>query len=54
MRNYYEGYSETDILMRLIDNLRDDVISVKRDQDGMNGMIDRMITFVKRIELHTV
>lgn len=31
VRNFYEGDTETDILMRLVDNLREDVDLVKKE-----------------------
>ncbi|TNV81547.1 hypothetical protein FGO68_gene1047 [Halteria grandinella] len=54
VRNYYDGDSEIDILMRLIDNLREDVSLVKEEQQGMTESIEKVISFVKRIELLTV
>ncbi len=40
--------------MRLIDNLREDVNGVKEEQQGMTESIEKVINFVKRIELLTV
>lgn len=54
VRNYYEGDSEIDILMRLIDTLRDDISNLRTDQTQMTDNIEKVVNFVKRIELMTV
>ena len=50
VRNYYEGDSEIDILMRLIDNLRDDVNNIKTEQANVKENLSKIVTFINRIE----
>jgi type IV secretory pathway VirB9-like protein len=38
--------------MRVVDNLREDLIKVKENQKNLNENIAKVIGFVKRIELH--
>ena len=44
--------TELDLLMRVVDSLRDELVSVKGNQKTLNENIAKVIGFVKRIELH--
>jgi len=50
VRNYYDGDTDNDLLMRVID-LRDDVVILKIEQESMTEYLSKVITFVKMIEL---
>ncbi len=54
VKNYFDGDTDHDIVIRLIDNLRDEINKLKEDQAQTVGQIDKVIQFVKRIELMTV
>jgi hypothetical protein len=54
VRSYYEKETETDILMKLIDTLRQDVENVKSNQKLIGENIQKVITFMKNIDLHQV
>ena len=41
-----------DLLMRVVDTLREELVSVKENQKNLNENIAKVIGFVKRIELH--
>ncbi len=49
---YYDGETETDILMKLIDTLRYDIDAMKKNQASLNVQISKVIGFVKRIQLN--
>jgi hypothetical protein len=49
VRNYYEGDSEIDILMRLIDHLRDDVQLIQEDQTIIKENLVEVCGFIDRI-----
>ena len=53
MRNYYEGDSEIDILMRLIDNLREDVEDIKKEQHVVRDNLARVVAYIEKIEINT-
>ena len=38
--------------MRVVDTLREELVSVKENQKNLNENIAKVIAFVKRIELH--
>jgi hypothetical protein len=38
--------------MRVVDTLREELVSVKENQKNLNENIAKVIGFVKRIELH--
>ena len=46
---YYDGETESDILLKLIDTLREDIDSMKANQADLNQQIAKVIGFVKRI-----
>ncbi len=52
VRRYYDGETETDILMKLIDSLRSEIEATKENQSKLNVAIAKVIGFIKRIELH--
>lgn len=52
VRSYYDGETELDLLMRVVDTLRDELVFVKENQKTLNENIAKVIGFVKRIELH--
>lgn len=52
VRSYYDGETELDLLMRVVDTLREELVSVKDNQKTLNENIAKVIGFVKRIELH--
>ncbi len=52
MRSYYDGETELDILLRVVDTLREELVEVKSNQKLLNENIAKVIGFVKRIELH--
>jgi len=52
VRSFYDGETELDILMRIIDSLREELVEVKSNQKYLNENIAKVIGFVKRIELH--
>jgi|LauGreDrversion4_2_1035121.scaffolds.fasta_scaffold921688_2 hypothetical protein len=52
VRSYYDGETELDLLMRVVDTLREELVSVKENQKTLNENIAKVIGFVKRIELH--
>jgi hypothetical protein len=54
VRNYYDGDSEIDILMKLIDNLREEMNGLREEQTTMTTHVERVVNFVRRIELLTV
>lgn len=42
VRNFYEGDSEIDILMRFIDHLRDDVAEITEQQDDLTERLEKV------------
>ena len=52
VRSYYDGETELDLLMRVVDTLREELVNVKENQKTLNENIAKVIGFVKRIELH--
>ena len=54
VRSYYEKETETDILMKLIDTLRADVENVKNNQKTIGENIQKVINFMKNIDLQAV
>lgn len=52
VRSYYDGETELDLLMKVVDTLREELVSVKENQRTLNENVAKVIGFVKRIELH--
>jgi hypothetical protein len=53
VRNFYEGDTETDILMRLVDNLREDVDLVKKEQQFVNDNLAKVVSFIEKLDAKT-
>lgn len=53
VRNFYEGDTETDILMRLVDNLREDVDLVKKEQEFVNDNLAKVVSFIEKLDAKT-
>lgn len=47
VRSFYESDSEIDILMRLIENLRDDVVKVQNEQSEVRQMIETIAEYIQ-------
>ena len=45
--NFYEGENEVDVLKKVIDNLREDVLTLRNDQTDMNGHILKITNYVQ-------
>jgi archaellum component FlaC len=50
VRNYYEGDSEIDIIMRLVDLLREDIEEMKADLDVVRDSLTTVVNFIERID----
>jgi hypothetical protein len=50
VRNYYEGDSEIDIIMRLVDLLREDIEQMKVDQEAVRDSLITVVSFIERID----
>ena len=50
VRNFYEGDSENDILMRLIDNLREDVDNIRNKQKQVVQDLTHVVSFIEKID----
>lgn len=50
MRNFYEGDSEIDILMRFIDHLKDDVEEIKFNQEELTDKLERVCAFIDKVD----
>lgn len=50
VRNFYEGDTEIDILMRQIDNLRDEMEEIKSDQVLVRESLEQVCKFIHRID----
>jgi hypothetical protein len=51
VHNFCEGDSEIDILMRLIDNLRDNVEKVQKKEDGVGKVLERVCAFIEKVDM---
>ena len=49
VKNFCEADSEIDILMRLIDNLRENIDSMQNDQGKVESKLDRVCAFIERV-----
>jgi hypothetical protein len=54
VRIYSDNDGEMDMVMKLIDSLRDDIQLLKDNQIRITDNIEKLIGFVRRIELHTM
>ena len=50
VRSFYDGDTDSDILMRIIENLKEEVDQVKLDQEVVNESLLKVCTFIDRLD----
>lgn len=50
VRNFYEGDTENEILMKLIDNLRDQVEEIRTEQSQVMEDLAQVVSFIEKID----
>ncbi len=50
VRSFYDGDTDSDILMRIIENLKEEVDQVKMDQEVVNESLLKVCTFIDKLD----
>lgn len=50
VRSFYDGDTDTDILMRLVENLKDEVTTVQDDQDLLLENLTKVAKFIEKLD----
>jgi hypothetical protein len=50
VRSFYDGDTDSDILMRIIENLKEEVDQVKLDQEVVNESLLKVCAFIDRLD----
>jgi len=50
VRSFYDGDTDSDILMRIIENLKEEVDQVKLDQEVVNESLLKVCTFIDKLD----
>ena len=50
VHNFCEGDSEIDILMRIIDNLREKIDTVQQEQTDVRATLDKICIFIEKVD----
>jgi alpha-L-fucosidase len=50
VRSFYDGDTDTDILMRAVENLKEEVDTVKLDQEIVNENLSRVCSFIEKLD----